>query len=72
MTIQIIAFRSQVNIVFLYKLRKTDDTKYINAVKFVETTKKRLSANANYDMCIDNLLLQLWRYLHEGYNRRKI
>lgn len=60
------------NIVFLNKLRKTDDTKYINAVKFVETTKKRLSANANYDMCIDNLLLQLWRYLHEGYNRRKI
>lgn len=60
------------NIVFLNKLRKTDDTKYINAVTFVETTKKRLSANANYDMCIDNLLLQLWRYLHEGYNRRKI
>ena len=60
------------NIVFLNKLRKTDDYKYINAVKFVETTKKRLSSNANYDMCIDNLLLQLWRYLHESYNRRKI
>lgn len=50
------------NIVFLNKLRKTEDYKYINSVKFIETTKKRLSANANYDMCIDNLLLQLWKF----------
>ena len=50
------------NIVFLNKLRKTEDYKYINSVKFIETTKKRLSANANYDMCIDNLLLHLWKF----------
>ena len=52
------------NIVFLYKLRKTEDSKYIYAIKFVEKTKKRLSSNANYDMCIDNLLLQLWKFNH--------
>ena len=52
------------NIVFLNKLRKTNDYKYINCIKFVETTKNRLNANANYDMCIDNLLLQLWKFNH--------
>ena len=25
-----------------------------------ENTKKRLQANANYDMSIDNMLLNLW------------
>ncbi len=52
------------NIVFLNKLRTTNDYKYVNAVKFVEISKKKLSSNANYDMCIDNLLLQLWKFNH--------
>ena len=54
------------NIVFLNKLRSTNDNRYINGIKIVEETKKRLSANANYDMSIDNLLLKLWEELHEG------
>lgn len=60
------------NIVFLKKLRTTKEKKYINSIKIVETTKKRLSSNANYDMCIDNLLLKIWEEFHEGYNRRSI
>ena len=61
-----------INIVFINKLRVTNDEKYINSIKIVETTKKRLSSNANYDMCIDNLLLKIWEEFHEGNNRRQI
>lgn len=57
------------NIVFLNKLRSTKENKYINAIKVVEITKKRLSSNANYDMCIDNLLLKIWEEFNESYNR---
>ena len=57
------------NITFIDSLRKTNDLKYINLVKIVEMTKKRLLSNANYDMCIDNLLLKLWEEFHESHNR---
>lgn len=57
------------NIVFFNNLYKCNDKKYINSIKIVEDTKKRLSANANYDMCIDNLLLKIWEELNENYNR---
>ena len=48
------------NIVFLDKLKHTNDNKYISYIKIVENTKNKLANNANYDMCIDNLLLQIW------------
>ena len=57
------------NIAFLNKLRNTNEEKYINSIGIVETTKKRLSSNANHDMCIDNLLLKIWEEFHESYNR---
>ena len=56
------------NIIFMKKLRHTYDNKYINAIKIIETTKNRLSSNANYDMCIDNLLLKIWEEFHEDYS----
>lgn len=57
------------NIIFMNKLRDTNDNRYIDAIKIVEKTKNRLSANANHDMCIDNLLLQIWEEFHESHNR---
>ena len=57
------------NNVFLEKLKNTKDTKYISAIKIIEDTKNKLSNNANYDMCIDNLLLQIWEEFNEGYSR---
>lgn len=54
---------------FSNKLRATNENKYINIIKYVETAKKRLSSNANYDMCIDNLLLKIWEEFNESYNR---
>ena len=44
--------------VLLLKLSK-EDLRYINAIDIVEETKKRLKANSNYDMCIDNLLFNI-------------
>ena len=57
------------NIVFLKKLKITNEPKYINAVNIVETSKKRLNSNANYDMCIDNLLLKIWEEFNESNSR---
>ena len=35
------------------------DYKYASCIEVVENTKKRLQSNANYDMSIDNMLLQI-------------
>ena len=46
------------NVLFI-NLAKTN-SKYADCISVVEETKRRLQSNANYDMCIDNLLLRLW------------
>ena len=48
-----------INIIALNKSR--NNTKFAGCIKIVEETKKRLKANSNYDMCIDNLLFDIWR-----------
>jgi len=48
-----------INIIALKKAR--DNSKFSGCIKVVEETKKRLNANSNYDMCIDNLLFDMWR-----------
>lgn len=45
------------NIVLL-KMAKREE-RYTNCIKIVENTKKRLRQNANYDMCIDNMLFNI-------------
>lgn len=57
-------------IVLMDKLLSTNDMRYANCIHIVEQTKKRLSSNANFDMCIDNLLLKMWGEFHEKYNWR--
>ncbi len=34
---------------------------YTNCINIVENTKKRLKQNANYDMCIDDLVFNMWQ-----------
>lgn len=46
----------------LIELSKKSYT-YLECIDIVENTKKRLKMNANYDMCIDNMLLRLWEKL---------
>ena len=45
------------NIVLLELAKQ--DYKYTKCIEIVENTKRRLQANANYDMSIDNMLLQM-------------
>lgn len=45
--------------IILLKMAK-ENYVYTNCIEIVENTKKRLKQNANYDMCIDNMLFNLW------------
>ena len=45
------------------------DIKYIKCIQIIEDTKKRLKANSNYDMCIDNMLFNIWEEVNEKNNR---
>ena len=49
----------KINIIALKKSRQ--NVRFAGCVKIIEETKKRLKANSNYDMCIDNLLFGMWR-----------
>ena len=42
---------------------------YLNCIGLVENAKRRLKANSNYNMTIDNLLLQIWEEINEKYSR---
>lgn len=46
----------------------TKEINKINSIKHIEEAKKRLNANSNYDMCIDNLLISMWEEIHEKYS----
>ena len=48
-----------INIILYKNISK--DRKNIDYIEYVEETKKRLQSNANYNMCIDNLVLNIWR-----------
>ena len=47
-----------INIILL-KLSK-ENAQYANCIDIIENTKKRLNQNANYDMCIDNMIFNMW------------
>lgn len=47
-----------INIILQGKI--IENPKYIEYIQAVEQTKKRLKANSNYDMSIDNMLYKIW------------
>ncbi len=47
-----------INILLLEKAK--ENLLYTNCIEIVENTKKRLNQNANYDMCIDNMVFNMW------------
>ena len=51
-----------INVYFLEKAKEEyyNAKSYLNAINIVEDTKKRLNFNSNYDMSIDNLLMNIW------------
>ena len=55
------------NIIFLNKAK--DKIEYLNCIEIIEKTKRRLKANSNYNMTIDNLLIQIWEDINEKHSR---
>ena len=49
--------------VILFKLSK-QDIRYLNCIDIVEDTARRLNANANYNMSIDNMIFRIWEEMH--------
>ena len=44
--------------------KSKEDIRYINFIEIIEDTKRRLEANSNYNMCIDNMLFKIWEEMH--------
>lgn len=51
-----------INVVLLRKART--NYLYANCINIVEETKARLKRNANYDMCIDYMLFNIWEEIN--------
>lgn len=51
-----------INVLLINKAKK--EYKYTNAIQIVENTKARLKSNSNYDMCIDNMLFNIWEEIN--------
>ncbi|MBR3002464.1 MAG: hypothetical protein IKF38_02730 [Clostridia bacterium] len=49
--------------VILLNLARTN-YKYTKCIEIVENTKERLKNNGNYDMCIDNMLFNMWEEIN--------
>ena len=64
---EIYSILDYINILLLKKSK--ENTRYVKTIQIVEETKKRLKVNSNYDMCIDNMLFNLWEEINEKNNR---
>lgn len=51
-----------INIGFYNKIK--EDFRFLNCINIVEDTKKKLNANGNFNMCIDNMLFKIWEEIH--------
>ena len=51
-----------INVILFNKSK--EDIRFLNCIDIIEDTKKRLSSNGNYNMCIDNMLFKIWEEMH--------
>ena len=51
-----------INIKFLKKAK--ENLKYLKCIDIVEETKKRIKANSNYNMSIDNMIISIWEVIN--------
>ena len=47
-----------INVILINKAK--ENPKYTKCIEIVENTKERLKNNGNFDMCIDNMLFNMW------------
>ena len=59
---EIFEFLDYINILLLKKAKQ--NYKYTTCIEIVENTKKRIKQNANYDMCIDNMIFNMWEEIN--------
>ena len=59
---EILEFLDYINILLLKKAKQ--NYKYTTCIEIVENTKKRIKQNANYDMCIDNMIFNMWEEIN--------
>lgn len=52
-----------INVLFFEKITQGNN-RYIKAIEIVEDTKDRINKNANLDMTIDNLLINVWEKIN--------
>ena len=52
------------SLLFQKAKEKENKVAYINAIGIVEKTKEKLKSNSNFDICIDNLLLNIWEEIN--------
>lgn len=52
-----------INVLFFEKIAQGNNS-YIKAIEIVEDTKDRINKNANLDMTIDNLLMNVWEEIN--------
>ena len=57
------------SLLFQKAKEKENKVAYINAIGIVEKTKEKLKSNSNFDICIDNLLLNIWEEINEKHSR---
>lgn len=55
-------------IVCLYS-KSVENEKYLNCIKYVNKCINRLKANSNFDMSIDDMIINIWEELNENSNR---
>lgn len=51
-----------INIILFNKSK--ENLNYLKCIKIVEETIKRLNANSNYNMTIDNMIISIWEEIH--------
>ncbi len=48
-----------INMIFIKKAK--ENLKCLEYIDYVEETKRKIKSNSNYDMCIDSLILKIWK-----------
>jgi len=51
-----------INLILFKNIKQ--DINHANCIQIIEETKKRLNSNSNFDMCIDNMILNIWEELN--------
>ncbi len=58
-----------INVILLNLSNSKKQYKYLNCIEIVEKVRKNIKHNGNFDINIDNLLLNIWEEINEKHSR---